>query len=90
MNLAIKYYLSDLDTDETIIEFEQFDKEIIKNAIISHLLLHPQNSIAFYKKVRDKKYYGDTCVDIYENNPKTSVPSRLITKGEKTCYLKLN
>jgi hypothetical protein len=84
----MKHYLA--GDSGTFATFEQFDKELIRTAIIDHLKNNPSALVQHLKdwssKKDAKKFYGKEMLNIYENNPLNNEPSLIITKGNHTFY----
>ena len=88
----MRHALVSQNSDLFVEWFEVFDSTAIKKAIIKHLEKHPCDTIEHvkeYSKEDIKKYYGYEIINFYEVNPKTKLPSLVITKGCKTFYRKL-
>lgn len=82
-----KIYTHYISGDKGVIKrFEKFDASAIRTAIIGHLRKNKADMVELYK-VRTNDY--DSILDIFENNPKTGVPSKVITKGTKIFYKNL-
>lgn len=91
----MKYLIfsQDQETEQPIKWFENFDKEAIKEAIIDHLTANPTDCVEYCKeppKSDLNRFCGYIIIDFYEVNPKTNEICRVITKGDKTYYKKLN
>lgn len=86
----MKHYLSnDEDWDVT---FETFSPKEMTTLIIQYLKDNPKEMVIHRKDFPEhlrKKYYGKEIIDMYEVNPKTGEPSKIITKGNKNYYKKL-
>jgi hypothetical protein len=83
------HYISSFDTDEIIENFDTFDKDKIKDAIVKHLQTNPKDTVALYKVSTNKKTYGDDLIDFFENHPKTGKTCKVITKGTKEYFKEL-
>ncbi len=87
----MKHYIKD---DENLnVTFETFEPIKMTELIINHLMLNKNAMVTHQKEFAPhlkKKYYGNEVIDIYENNPKTGEPSKVVTKGSKTFYKKLS
>ena len=83
----MKHYITD---DENLnVEFETFNAKEMTNLIINHLKANPQAMVTHSKEYvphLKNKYYGNEVIDVYEVNPKTKEPSKIIIKGNKTFY----
>ena len=83
----MKHYIKD---DENLnVEFETFNAKEMTNLIINHLKENPSAMVTHEKEFAPhlkKKYYGNEIIDIYEINPKTKEPSKVIIKGNRTYY----
>jgi hypothetical protein len=83
----MKHYIK--DGENLNVEFETFNAKEMTNLIINHLKANPQAMVKHSKEFAPhlkKKYYGNEVIDIYEVNPKTGEPSKVITKGNITLY----
>jgi len=88
----MRHALVSQNSDLFIAWFDTFDAAAIKKAIINHLQKCPCDTIKHvkeYSKEDIKKFYGYQIINFYEVNPKTKLPSLVITKGNKTFYRKL-
>jgi hypothetical protein len=69
--------------------FEGFNKDNIREQIITHLKENPTDTIELCKEFSKKdirKYYGSEILNFYEVNPKNNIPSLVIMKGDKQYY----
>ena len=74
-----------------IATFETFDKDAIRNAIISHLNANSGDIVEHSKDwgtAKDKTNFPQS-VNFYEVNPKNGKPSLIIQKENKTFYKSL-
>ncbi len=88
----LKHMLFSQNEDRFIQFFEKFDREVIKKAIVEHLSKNPTDTIEHCKEPNKKdlkRFYGDEILDFYTVNPNNKKISKIITKGDKTFYLKL-
>jgi hypothetical protein len=72
--------------------FDKFDREDIKKAIVVHLTKNPTDNLEHCKEPNKKdikRFYGNEILDFYAVNPNNKKVSKIITKGNKTFYLKL-
>lgn len=88
----LKHYLFSQNEEKYINVYQEFNREAIKEAIVTHLTANPTDCIE-HQKESDKKtlkrVVGNMIVNYYEVNPKTKEISRVILKGDKTYYVKL-
>lgn len=77
-----KYRLISQDTDETVFEYEIFNKEKMIEDIKSYISNNKKDVLEFY--------INDDLVDFYGINPKNDKVSLIITKGNKEYYKPLN
>ena len=74
---------------EIIATFEQFDKDLIKAAIIERLEQVPNDLIEHCKcNGKEFDYYKSETLNYYQNH--NNIPCRIITKGNKEYYSRLN
>lgn len=69
--------------------FDNFDKEVIKSAIIDWLTKNPKDVVEHCKEFSPKDirvFSGNEILGFYGVNPKNGKPSRIITKGDKDYY----
>lgn len=82
------HYISSFDTDEIIENFDTFDKDKIKDAIVKHLQKNPTDTVTLYKVSKNTEFYGNDLIDFFGNNKKGN-PSKIITKGNKEYFKEL-
>lgn len=90
--MALKHLLFSQEQDLIIQWFHSFDKEAIKQAIVSHLTDNPTDVLEHcreFSPVDIRKYAGHNILGFYVVNPKNGNISKIITKGNKEYYLKL-
>jgi len=81
------------ETEQPIKWFEKFDKKAIKDAIVAHLTANPYDCVEHCKEPLKNdlnNFYGYTIVNFYKVNPKNKEISRIIRKGNREYYKKLN
>lgn len=86
------YYLYSENLKDYFLTLEVFDEKTIKEAIINQLITDKTDMILQekdYEGIKKKKYYGKKIIDIFEINPKSGEPSKVITKGAKNYYISL-
>lgn len=72
--------------------FAEFDKEAIRQGIVKYLTENPEGMVTHEKdfsKQDAKKYAGCEVLNVYQCNPKTGKPSKVIDKGKTVMYLSL-
>ena len=77
------------DQERTIAFFEKYNKEDIKEQIISHLkdtLEHCKE----YSKKDIKRFYGNEILSFYEVNPKNNRVSKVIQRGGKNYFKQID
>lgn len=93
MGTTLKHMLFSQNEDRYIKYFDKFDREAIKNSIVEHLTRYQGDTIEHCKEFNTaniKRFYGDEIINFYEINPKNGKVSKIIMKGNKKYYLKLN
>ena len=88
----LKHMLFSQNEDRVIQYFDKFDREDIKKAIVVHLTKNPTDTLEHCKEPNKKdikRFYGNEILDFYAVNPNNKKVSKIITKGNKTFYLKL-
>lgn len=88
---APKHYLKD-ENDDIIDEFETYDKESIKKAIISFLKENPKQEVTHEKELigdEREEHYGNQIINFYRVNPNNGEVSKVVTKGDKEYYVSL-
>lgn len=85
----MKHSLFSHDKDMAIAFFEEFNKEDIREQVISHLKEFPEDILEHcreYNKENIMKYYGFQIVNHYGVNPKTNKVSLIVTRGNKEYF----
>lgn len=89
---SLKHMIFSQNEDRFIQFFEKFDRESIKKVIVDHLSKNPTDTLEHCKEPNKKdlkRFYGYEILDFYTVNPNNKKISKIITKGDKTFYLKL-
>ena len=89
----LNHFLYSLNQDVNVATFPQFNKQAIKDAIVSHLTSNPTDTVEHSKelsKADAKKYVGHDILNFYEINPKTGEPSKVIQVRDRKYYQPLN
>jgi hypothetical protein len=88
----MKHLLFSQDKDMPIKWFDKFSHEAIKQAIIEHLKVNPNDCIEHckeYSKHDLNKYLGYEILNFYKINPKTQKISKAVTKRGKEYFIKI-
>jgi cobalamin-dependent methionine synthase I len=84
------YSLISQDTEETVAEFDKFDKDAIKKAIIDHLTANRGDVLEYHKKYNEAeaKIYagGSKILDFYQANPVNGRISKAIVRGNREFF----
>lgn len=81
----MKHYL--INSKEIIIHtYNTFDRAVIRTDIINYLKINTKEQLTHEKECKND--YNDI-LGIYENNPKSGIASKVITKGNRDFYLPL-
>lgn len=81
------------DQERTIAFFEKFNKEDIKEQIISHLKEFPSDTLEHckeYSKSDIKRFYGNEILSFYEVNPKNGKVSKVVQRGGKNYFKQID
>jgi hypothetical protein len=85
----MNHYLFSHDQDMLVASFDKFDRTTIKNEIINHLRVNPNDTIEHckdYTKSELKRFVGYNILNLYRINPKNNKVSIIITRGNKEYY----
>lgn len=77
-------YLYSDELDKKIYEPLSFNKEEALQVILTALKERPTDTLTWYKVMNNRGF--DQIIAFYENNPKTSQPCKVITRGHRTLY----
>jgi hypothetical protein len=85
----MNHYLFSQEQDMLVASFDKFDRTTIKNEIINHLRVCPNDTIEHckdYTKNELKRFMGYNILNFYRVNPKNKKVSLIVTRGNKEYY----
>jgi hypothetical protein len=87
------HYLFSQEQDMLVATFNNFDRTAIKNEIINHLMVCPNDTIEHcrdYSKRDLKRFAGYHILNFYRVNPKNKKASVIVTRNNKEYYRQLS
>jgi hypothetical protein len=85
----MSHYLFSQEQDMLVASFDKFDRTTIKNEIINHLRVCPNDIIEHckdYTKSELKRFMGYKILNFYRVNPKNKKVSLIVTRDNKEYY----